>query len=167
MTKPAASRVNDPRPRVREIRDEDLPPLRRLVRATSLHSYARFLGRDAVQAFLDSGEAERYLDEHRATGWLIEEDGPPLGLALAEGALLGQLMIDHRHHRRGLGARLLAVVEAELFARHRTLELHSFVANDAANAFYRARGWGEAARRPDPESGIPMIVFRKRRPSVP
>ena len=32
------------------------------------------------------------------------------------------------------------------------------------NAFYRTMGWREAGRRPDPETGIPMLVFRKARP---
>lgn len=149
--------------RMRAAQRADLDSIQRLTHATTMHSYAPFLGEESVRAFLDSGEAERVVQEHLATAWVIEDDEGLAGVAVAEGAVIGQLMIDHHRHRRGLGSQLLDYVETRLFAHHATLELHSFAANEVANGFYRATGWSEAQRRPDSDTGIDMIVFRKRR----
>jgi GNAT superfamily N-acetyltransferase len=149
--------------RIRPITPADIPALTRFMRDTTMASFAPFLGEEAVSTYLDSGNADRYLEARIDSGWALFDRDVLAGLALTEDMQIGQLMIDHRRHRRGLGTRLLAHVEQQLFATHALLELQSFEANTVANAFYRAQGWQEAERRLDAETGIPMIVFRKGR----
>jgi ribosomal protein S18 acetylase RimI-like enzyme len=96
----------------------------------------------------------------------VEESGEILGFCVARGAEIDLMMIDCAHHREGLGRTLLNHVETDMFKADPELRLKSFRDNQPANAFYAAQGWMPGGPFEDPETGIAMIPFTKRRPRL-
>lgn len=76
-------------------------------------------------------------------------------------SVIDLMMIDPDCQRRGLGSDLLRRIEESLGHRYEELRLESFVANQAANTFYRKNGWIEASRYFDEDSRVDKIVFQK------
>jgi ribosomal protein S18 acetylase RimI-like enzyme len=148
--------------RIRRALPDDLEALIDLSRRTIRASYRAFLGDAAVDAFLDSGAADRYVREHRERCTVISIDvGRVVGYAACRGSLIDLMLIDPAFQRQGLGTALLHAVERALRPGHPELRLESFAANQPANAFYRKNGWREVGRYLDPESGAIKIEFRK------
>ncbi len=74
------------------------------------------------------------------------------------GSLLGNLHVAHRHQRRGVGARLLALTAAQLVERAQRGALHVWVLeqNVDAQGFYEACGAANVGREPvDAPGGVP------------
>ena len=104
-----------------------------------------------------SGVAERARPKFAgAESWIVATDldgtitgfvvatAPGSGLAAdpADAAGVGLLAVDPRAQGRGLGARLLAEVTADLARRgHPRAVLHVLVENDQAVRLYRSQGW--------------------------
>jgi ribosomal protein S18 acetylase RimI-like enzyme len=124
-------------------------------------SYRSFLGDAAVDAFLGSGSVEEYVASNVPRCFVILHDDAIVGYSVCRYNLIDLMMIDGAVQRQGLGSRLLAQVEALLFASHDELRLESFEENANANAFYRKHGWLEASRHFDTDVGTRKIVFRK------
>ena len=127
-------------------------------------SYRAFLGEMAVDAFLGSGAADRYVEENLDRCLVSLEDETIVGYAVFRDNLIDLMMIDHTRHRQGLGTHLLRYLETLLFERHDDLRLESFVANQPANAFYRRNGWLEVSSCFDNASGTNKVIFQKWRP---
>jgi ribosomal protein S18 acetylase RimI-like enzyme len=146
---------------IRKALASDLGALISLTHRTISASYRPFLGDEAVDAFLDSGAADRYVEENLGRCSVILRDGEVVGYAVCRDNLIDLMMIVQAAHRQGLGTALLGYVEAMLFERYGELRLETFEHNAAANAFYCSRGWLEVGRHFDEASGTNKIVFRK------
>jgi ribosomal protein S18 acetylase RimI-like enzyme len=127
-------------------------------------SYRPFLGPEAVNTFIGSGAADRYVVDHIEHSTVILANSTIVGYAVCKGRVIDLMMIDQPHHRRGFGTRLLQHCEGALFAHYDALTLESFADNHPANNFYRKHGWEQVDRYFDRESGVNKLVFRK---SVP
>ena len=141
----------------------DVSHLIALSRRTISASYRSFLGDEAVDAFIGSGAADRYVEENVGRYLVILRDEKVVGYAVWQDNLIDLMMIDQAAHRRGIGTLLLRQVEAVLFGRYDELVLESFEGNQRANAFYRKNGWRELSSRFDEESGGRKIIFGKSR----
>jgi ribosomal protein S18 acetylase RimI-like enzyme len=146
---------------VRKALASDVGALVNLSRRTINASYRTFLGDVAVDAFLGSGAADRYVEENIGQCSVILRDGAVAGYAVCCDNVLDLMMIDCAAHRQGLGTRLITHVETMLFSIYSELVLESFADNQIANTFYRMRGWIEVGERFDTASGVSKIVFRK------
>ncbi|MHC4933401.1 MAG: GNAT family N-acetyltransferase [Planctomycetota bacterium] len=146
---------------VRDALPSDADALIALSRRTIRASYGAFLGRDAVRAYLESGAADRYVEESIGRCVVILRGEEIVGYAVWREELIDLMMIDHAVHRQGLGTILLRQVEAALFRTHEELRLESFEANESANAFYVKNGWRERSRYFDRASGGNKIVYGK------
>src|SRR5262245_5719617 len=124
-------------------------------------SYRAILGDEAVDAFLGSGTADRYITENMDRCTVIVRDGQTVGYAVCRENLIDLMMIDHNFHRQGFGTGLLRSVEERLGHRYAELRLESFAANQAATTFYLKNGWLEVSRHVDKDSGVDKIVFQK------
>jgi GNAT superfamily N-acetyltransferase len=149
---------------VRAAIPSDLDALIALSHRTIRACYPPMLGKEAVDAFLDSGAADRFVAENMGRCWVITRDGAIAGYSVCRDNVIDLMMIDHPFHRQGLGIVLLRHVEQLLFQSFDDLRLDSFERNDSANAFYRKNGWREASRYFDQNSGVQKIVFQKRAP---
>jgi len=148
---------------IRKATPTDVDALMALSRRTIDRRYRAFLGDQAVDTYLGSGELERYVTSCVPTCMVLERAGRVMGYAVWQDDLLDVLMIDHHSQHQGLGGLLLASVEQAMFASHDELRLESFAENTAANTFYRANGWKAADRIHDEQSGAEKMVFVKRR----
>jgi ribosomal protein S18 acetylase RimI-like enzyme len=146
---------------VRAALASDTIALIELSRKTISASYRPFLGDQAVDGFLDSGAADRYVQENLNCCRVLVRDGRIVGYAVCKANMIDLLMIDQACHRQGLGTELLRQVEEILGRRYHELTLESFEVNDPANAFYRKNGWQEVSRYFDESSRVRKIVFQK------
>lgn len=145
---------------VRKARRADVNTLIDLSRRTISACYRSFLGDAAVDGFLRGGSADRVVQDNLDRCFVIERAGQVVGLAICRDNLIDLLMIDHRHHRQGLGTKLLRRIEASCPPGGAPMRLESFEANEPANAFYRRSGWVEVNRFLDPESGFNKLVYQ-------
>jgi ribosomal protein S18 acetylase RimI-like enzyme len=148
---------------IRKAVTSDVSHLMALSRRTISASYRSFLGDEAVDAFIGSGAADRYVEENVGRCLVILRDEKVVGYAVWQDNLIDLMMIDDAAHRQGLGTLLLQQVEAALFQRCDELILESFEGNQSANAFYRKNGWREVRKRFDEESSSRKIIFGKSR----
>jgi GNAT superfamily N-acetyltransferase len=146
---------------MRAATESDVDVLIQLSIQTIRASYTSFLGQDGVEGFIASGEVDKYVRDNIHRCWLLEVDGAIVGYCVPKGDAIELMMVDHRHHRRGFGSKLLLHAEEVLFKDHDEIVLESFEPNDVANAFYRHHGWVEARRFADDKSGVDRIEFRK------
>ncbi len=149
---------------IRNARDSDRDALVSISVRTIRVSYVTFLGAEAVEGWLASGNVEAYFEQHLPRCRVLEECGEIVGFCVVRGALIDLMMIDCERHREGFGRALLDYVESDVFKVHPVLRLVSFVDNQPANAFYAAQGWTPGEPFEDPETGIAMIPLTKRRP---
>src|SRR6476659_8893656 len=92
---------------IRKALASDIGPLVALSRRTTSTSYRSCLGDEAVDAVLDAGAADRFVDESLGQCWVVLRDAEIVGYAVCRGELIDLMMIDHAAHRQGLGTRLL------------------------------------------------------------
>lgn len=147
---------------VRTALASDMGALIALSHRTISASYRPFLGDEAVDAFLGSGAADRYVEENVGRCLILVRDGEIVGYAVWRDNLIDLMMIDYAVHRQGLGTELLRQVEQMLLQRSDELRLESFEDNEKANAFYHKNGWREVSRYLDNNSGVSKVVFQKK-----
>jgi ribosomal protein S18 acetylase RimI-like enzyme len=149
---------------IRSAMASDIETLTDLSRRTITASYRPFLGEAAVDAFLGSGAADRYVAKNVDRCLVVVREARVVGYAVYRDNLIDLMMIDYPCQRQGLGTELLRHVEERLCREYEELRLESFEANQPGNAFYRKNGWREVGSCIDEISGVNKIVFRKVRP---
>jgi ribosomal protein S18 acetylase RimI-like enzyme len=145
---------------IREVMESDIEQLIDLSRRTISASYRPFLG-DAVDAYIESGAIDQYVQEHAEHCSVIIADGQVAGYAVTKDDLIDLMMIDRDFHRGGLGTTLLRHTEDVLFQFYDEIVLESFEDNHQANNFYRKNGWTEVKIFMDDASGVNKILFKK------
>jgi len=149
---------------IRPARGRDLGKLIAISRRTIRAAYGPFMGVDKVEGWVNSGSLDAFVLENLTTCRVLQEGGGIVGFAVAGGDFIDLMLIDCARHREGLGRRLMADVEADLFRGADELRLESYADNDRANSFYLALGWTPGAAFPDEAAGVDKIPFRKRKP---
>jgi GNAT superfamily N-acetyltransferase len=146
--------------------DEELNILKDIAKRVIRSNYAPFLGADTVHDFIESGQADKEIDDGIRNCTLLVSDGITIGFAITKGPLLHLIMVDTNFQSSGYGSELLRHVEKTLFCKYDRISLNSFKANTAANLFYQKNGWSlvDVVRRS--ESDDMMINFEKKRTPV-
>lgn len=147
---------------IRKATKSDIKVLKDLSKKTINANYRTFLGDEPVDAFIDSGAVDKYVDENIESCSVILSDGNVAGYAVTKDNLIDLMMIDDDFHRRGLGTKILEYCEEMLFKNYDELILESFEENHKANNFYKKNGWTETKRRFDKSSGVNKVVFCKK-----
>jgi GNAT superfamily N-acetyltransferase len=149
---------------VRRSRPDDATALRAILRDTFESTWRPNVTAAAAQAFLDEDRPAAYVGERGLEFWVAEVEGEVVGLVHWQNDFVHALHVRASHARRGVGARLMDLTEAEIagagFAAA-LLETDTF--NHRSQAFYAARGYQEARRYPDAEwrSGLTTILLVK------
>ena len=147
---------------VRKAQTGDLPSMQEIARRTIDQCYRSFLGDEGVDWFINSGASDRELQQHLSHCDVLLKDENTVGFAIYLEDLVHVMMVDANLHRAGLGSRLLAHVEQQLFARgHTTIQLETFEGNHQAINFYLKNGWSVTDRREDKEHGFVRVIFEK------
>lgn len=149
---------------IRAARNSDHDELVSISTRTIRASYIPFLGKDAVEGWLEGGTVDEYFTEKLVHCRVLEDDGLIVGFCVALGEFIDLMMIDNDRHREGFGRELLSHMEIEAFKSHPELRLESFRDNQRANDFYAAQGWVRGAPFDDADTGIAMITLTKQRP---
>jgi len=166
-----ASRSPSPKPmraptpvEVRPARPHEAPNVAAAHVQADWETYAPIFGDKAVRRDF-AASLERWRLALAADDILLVADdgGRIVGFAHASGDWLSALYLIASHHRRGLGARLLAEVCARLRARGvQEVGFQVVAANAPAIAFYEAQGARPIGRKLEVEGGETWedIVFR-------
>jgi ribosomal protein S18 acetylase RimI-like enzyme len=147
---------------IRPLRPEDLPALRAVIDANTL-----FPGE-----MLDDMTALWFSGDEPEARWLTYDDGAPVAVAyhvperMTDGTYNLLLIAVHPdRHGQGLGAALMAHVEADLAARSARVllvETSGLPEFERTRRFYRHIGYDEEARiREFYAAGEDKVVFRK------
>jgi ribosomal protein S18 acetylase RimI-like enzyme len=149
---------------VRPARADDAAALIAVLRDTFESTWRPNISPAAAQAHLEEDRPARYVEQSGLEFRVAERDGQVIGLVHWKDDFVHALHVRSSHARQGAGARLMDCAEAEIaragFASAR-LETDTF--NLRSQAFYRSRGYREAARYPDEEwnSGLTTILLVK------
>ena len=147
---------------------DDLPTIQEIARRTIDKCYRPFLGDEGVDWFIESGESDRELEKHFDNCDVLIANGSIAGFAIYFDDLVHLMMIDVALHRGGLGSRLLAHSERQLFARgNTTIRVETFDGNDQAINFYLKHGWSVTRKEQDQEHGFIRVFFEKTRAVEP
>lgn len=147
-----------------ESADERLAPrLKEMAARVIRENYTPFLGDEAVEAFLKSGQSDQEIDDGLKNCTVMTTAGTPVAFAIACGNRLHLLMVDVEYQRKGCGTALLRVVEGRLFDQYAVAELQSFKENARANDFYRQNGWTVVGSEKLEGTDIEVLRFEKRK----
>lgn len=140
----------------------DVSNIQDLARHTIDKSYRSFLGDDAVDAFIHSGESDKVIASNLEGCFVLTDNQKLRAFCIHSEAFIEVMMVAYTQQRAGYGSRLLAYVEALLFTQgYSTLSLETFKGNQQAINFYLKNGWTCIREEPDEEGGFIRVYFEK------
>ena len=145
---------------VRRARPDDAAALQAILRDTFESTWRPNVTAAAAAAFLSEDRPAAYVAERGLEFWVAETGGEVVGLVHWQNDFVHALHVRASHARRGVGARLMDLAEAQIAAAGfaaALLETDTF--NQRSQAFYAARGYQEARRYPDTEWGSGLITI--------
>ena len=147
---------------IRKAQPTDLPSMQDIARRTIDKCYRSFLGDEGVDWFINSGESDRVLQQHIENCDVLLIENAVVAFAIYFKDLIHLMMVDVCLHRTGIGSRLLAHSETQLFARgNSTIRLETFEGNHQAINFYLKNGWSVTTKQKDKEHGFIRVFFEK------
>ncbi len=148
--------------RIRKAQADDLPRLQDIARQTIDKRYRSFLGDESVDSFINSGESDREIQKYIENCDVLLKDHAIVAFAIYFKDLIHLMMVDVCLHRTGIGSRLLAHSETQLFARgNTTLRLETFEGNHQAINFYVKNGWSVTTKQKDKKHAFIRVFFEK------
>lgn len=147
---------------VRKALSDDLPIIQEIARRTISGSYRSFLGDESVDGYIDSAESDRDLAKGLDNCDVLLLDDVIIAFTIYFDDLIDLMMVDIALHRTGIGTRLLAHTETQLFARdNAVIRLETFAGNQQAINFYVRNGWSVTGEQEDKEYGFARVFFEK------
>ena len=147
---------------IRKAEADDLLNMQIIARRTIDKSYRSFLGDERVDWFINSGESDREVQKHIENCDVLLKENAIVAFTIYFKDVIHLMMVDVCLHRTGIGSRLLAHSETQLFARgNTTIRLETFEGNQQAINFYVKNGWSVTTRKEDKEHGFIRVFFEK------
>jgi GNAT superfamily N-acetyltransferase len=149
---------------VRRATETDAADLRAILYDTLKSTWLPQLTEEAARAAFAEDRPGTYVREKGLEFWVADEGGAAIGLVHWEGDFVNALHVRSSHARRGVGAQLMDLAEAEIAkAGFPAARLETDTFNARSQAFYAARGYQEADRYPDTEwnSGLVTLLLVK------
>jgi GNAT superfamily N-acetyltransferase len=102
------------------------------------------------------------------SAWLAISGEDIVGVTMTRDEWVSDLWVRHDHRRTGIGGKLLAHAEREIYSRgHYTLYLRVVKTNTRAVEFYRSHGWRVHREFPHRKFGHAMIEMTKSNQPLP
>src|SRR5262249_7950178 len=144
--KPPAATISGARPadvavELRPAARADVAAISAMQKASLLETYEPFLGRAAIEEFIEAGQVERYFDEHWAEATVALSGGDVVGVTVLLDGLLDLIWVRPRSRSQGVGSMLLRAAESKAAARKDELTLEVWEVNRRAVAFYKREGF--------------------------
>ena len=149
---------------VRRARAADASALRAILHDTFESTWALQVTPAAAQAFRDEDRPADYVGRRGLQFRVAQRGGEVAGFVDWDGDFVNALHVMGAFARQGVGAALMSVAEAAIAeAGFAAVRLETDTFNARSQAFYRARGYGEAGRYPDVEwdSGLVTLLLVK------
>lgn len=148
--------------KIRQANHQDLRVIQEIARGTIDKSYRSFLGDKLVDWFLSSGESDKELEIQLVNCDVLLVDTSIAAFTIYFDDLIHLMMVDVYLHRTGLGSKLLAHTETQLFNSGNTLiRVETFEGNQQAINFYKKNGWSIVRTQEDKENGFVRVFFEK------
>jgi GNAT superfamily N-acetyltransferase len=142
---------------------EDAQNLKDIAKRVIYTSYTPFLGLNATNSFIESGQSDKEIDDGLFNCTLAIYNEVIIGFVIVNREVLHLMMIDVPFQNTGYGSALLRHTEERLFSDHDCLRLQTFQANSVAIGFYLKNGWQITGQEEIAELGAFMLYFEKRR----
>ena len=147
---------------IRKATHQDLRVIQEIAKGTIDKSYRSFLGDKLVDWFLSSGESDKELEIQLANCDVLTIDTSIAAFAIYFDDLIHLMMVDVYLHRHGLGSKLLAHTETQLFASGNTvIRVETFAGNQQAINFFKKNDWSIVRTEEDKENGFVRVFFEK------
>ena len=147
---------------IRKAIQEDLRVIQEIARGTIDKSYRSFLGDDLVDWFLSSGESDKELENQLGNCDVLLLDDSIAAFSIYFADLIHLMMVDAYLHRNGLGSKLLAHTETQLFnAGNNVIRVETFTGNQQAINFFKKNDWSLVRTVEDKENGFVRVFFEK------
>ena len=148
--------------KIREAQPPDLSIMQQIARCTIDKCYRSFLGNEGVDWFINSDESDKELQRHIDNCDLVIQDNSIVVFSIYFEDLIHLMMVDFALHRTGIGSRLLAHSEQQLFAHGNSIiRLETFEGNHQAINFYQKNGWSITGKHEDREHAFIRVFFEK------
>lgn len=147
---------------IRKAAPEDIPKIVHLLKETIADVYGPILPEGALKPWTEGDQLS--LDANNAwQNMIVAEKGKEI-VAVAAGFndFVGLIWVHPTHQKKGLGGRLLNIVEAEIKGSgYGTAKLACFSANNRAMRFYQDNGWKILSEEKDEAAGAMKTVMGK------
>jgi|WetSurMetagenome_2_1015567.scaffolds.fasta_scaffold19496_4 GNAT superfamily N-acetyltransferase len=146
----------------RKAASEDIPKIVHLLKETIADVYGPILPEDALKPWTEGDQLS--LDVNNAWQNMIvaEKAGEIVAVAAGFNDFVGLIWVHPAHQRKGLGGRLLDIIEAEIKGSgYWTAKLACFSANEGALRFYQDKGWKILSLEKDEAAGAMKTVMGK------
>ena len=130
-------------------------------RASLVETYEPFLGRPAVEEFIEAGNVERYFEERWRQATVATLGDKIVGIAVLEGALLDLIWVKPTMRSNGIGSTLMDSVEEQAALGGNEVTLEVWTVNGRAVEFYERRGFSVLGTLDDPATGLEKLAMRK------
>lgn len=147
---------------IRKATIEDLRIIQEIARETIDKSYRPFLGDSLVDWFLSSGGSDDELENQLDNCDVLLLDTYIAAFTIYFDDLIHLMMVDVALHRNGLGSKLLAHSETQLYNHgNKVIRVETFEGNQQAIKFFKKNNWPVVRREEDKENGFVRVFFEK------
>ncbi len=147
---------------IRKASTRDLKTIQTLARDTIDKSYRLFLGDEAVEKFIQSGQSDQAIATGLERCYVLTQNGIIKAFCIYSDTFIEILMVAFEQHRSGFGTKLLTHMENHLFnLGHSTLQLETFKGNQQAIDFYLKNGWDWVREEGAEDGRFTQIIFEK------
>lgn len=147
---------------VRRAKTDELSTIQSVAREIISTRYPAFLGEDAVNAFLESGQSDQEFVANQNNIFVLLEGDEIRGFSICFDDFIHLMMTKLEFQQKGYGSFLLNWCETAIKARGYDIgRLETFASNVQAVEFYRKNGWIEAGREDEDAGVFARIRFEK------
>lgn len=130
-------------------------------KASLPETYGPFLGRSAVDEFVEGENVERYFEEHWSKSTVATLGGALVGVAVLIRGLLDLIWVEPSLRSKGIGSVLIEAVERQAALESSELTIEVWEVNGRAVEFYKRLGFSLSGSIADPVTNLEKLVMRK------
>ena len=147
---------------IRKAASEDIPKIVHLLKETIADVYGPVLPEDALKPWTEGNQLSLEVNNAWHNMTVTEKEKEIVAVAAGFDDLVGLIWVHPAHQKKGLGGRLLDIVEAEIKrSGYWTAKLACFSANKGALRFYQDKGWKILSEENDEATGAMKTIMAK------
>lgn len=148
---------------IRKVTNNDKKALVSLSRKTINSNFRSFMGDEAVDAFINSGMADKEITDNINNISVLQLNNEIIGLCIWKDNLLHLMMIDPDYQGSGAASYFIDHMSHEKLQEYDEIFLECFENNIRASAFYRKCGWIMYKKELDADFDWYRLFYKKQR----